>query len=67
MGTPTPMFRGFRASYNESQLPSKNLERESLVQFQTEVNPENHGWFVDECNDQLDIKWMKCNPAPDEV
>ena len=41
--------------------------RESLVQFQSEVNPEDHGWFVDESNDQLDIKWMRCNPAPDEV
>ena len=56
------MCRGFRASCNESQLPSKNLERES-----SEVNPEDHGWFVDESNDQLDIKWMRCNPAPDEV
>ena len=46
---------------------TKQGSGESLVQFQSEVNPEDHGWFVDESNDQLDIQWMRCNPAPDEV
>ena len=33
--------------------------RESLVQFESEVNPEDHGMFIDKSNDQLDIKWMR--------
>ena len=39
---------------------------ESLVHFQNEVNSEDHGWFIDGTNYQLDITWMRCNPAPDE-
>ena len=28
-------------------------------------NPINHGWYMN--NDLLDIKWMTCKPAPEEV
>ena len=37
------------------------------MQFQSELNPDDHGWFAGDSNAQLDIKWMRCNPAPDEV
>ena len=40
--------------------------RDSLIQYQDELNPEEYGWMVDE-NGDLDIKWMNCNPAPEEV
>ena len=55
------MLHAMRANYQA------RIWRESLVQFQSEVNSEDHGWFIDGTNDQLDIKWMRCNPAPDEV
>ena len=38
--------------------------RQSLGPQQTEVD---HGWLRDEESNCLDIKWMRCNPAPDEV
>ena len=55
------VLHAMRANYQA------RIWRESLVQFQSEVNSEDHGWFIDGTNDQLDIKWMRCNPAPDEV
>ena len=40
--------------------------RQSLTQYQQDMNPQQHGWIVDEDGD-LDIHWMKCRPAPDEA
>ena len=37
--------------------------RKSLENFVSEDSPVNHGWFIN--NDQLDILWMTCKPAPD--
>ena len=48
-------------------MPSTNLEGESLVQFQSEVNVEHHGWMLDDDKDKLEIIWMRSNAAPDEV
>ena len=42
-------------------------ERESLAQFQSEVNLEGHGWMLDDDNDKLDITWMRSNAARDEA
>ena len=39
--------------------------RKSRENFVSEDSPVNHGWFIN--NDQLDILWMTCKPAPDEV
>ena len=40
--------------------------RESLLLYKNEVDPQEHSWVPEE-NGDLDIKWMTCNPAPDEV
>ena len=40
--------------------------RQSLLQYQDEMDPTEHGWLID-IDGNLDIKWMDCNPAPDEV
>ena len=40
--------------------------RELLSQYQEGVDPQLHGWIIDE-NGELDIQCMNCNPAPDEV
>ena len=31
------------------------------------LNPEDHGWMLDNDNDKLDIRWVGCNAAPDEI
>ena len=30
-------------------------------------SPEDHGWMLDNDNDKLDIRWVGCNAAPDEI
>jgi hypothetical protein len=40
--------------------------RESLLQHQSEVDPLEHGWTLDD-DGGFAIKWMRCNPAPEEV
>ena len=40
--------------------------RESLLQHQNEVDPLEHGWTLDD-DGLFSIKWMRCNPAPEEV
>jgi hypothetical protein len=39
--------------------------RKSLEPFVVADSPENHGWCLND--DKLDILWMTCNPAPEEV
>lgn len=41
--------------------------RKSLMQIQTEANPEDHGWMLDDDNNKLDIRRMRCGAAPDEA
>jgi hypothetical protein len=58
--------------YDVLQLHTKRANyqariwRESLINNQSEVDPLEHGWMLDE-NQVIDIKWMTCNPAPEEV
>ena len=40
--------------------------RQSLVSQQHEADPQEHGWCLDD-EGCLDIQWMNCRPAPDEV
>ena len=40
--------------------------RQSLASQQQESDPLENGWCLDE-DGCFDIKWMNCNPAPDEV
>ena len=30
-------------------------------------SPEDHGWMLDNDNDKLDIRWVGCNAASDEI
>ena len=39
--------------------------RKSLEAFMSLNNPENYGWYINE--EKMDVLWMTCNPAPDEV
>ena len=41
-------------------------ERESLLQYQSDMDPLENGWTLDD-DGGFSIKWMRCNPAPDEV
>ena len=40
--------------------------RESLLQCQSDMDPLENGWTLDD-DGEFSIKWMRCNPAPDEV
>lgn len=40
--------------------------KESLLQFHSNLDPLENGWTLDE-DGGFSIKWMRCNPAPDEV
>lgn len=40
--------------------------RETLVPHQHDVDPVENGWVLDD-DGALAIKWMRCNPAPEEV
>ena len=40
--------------------------RESLLQIQSGMDPIENGWTLDD-DGGFSIKWMRCNPAPDEV
>ena len=40
--------------------------RESLLQIQSDMDPLENGWTLDD-DGGFSIKWMRCNPAPDEV
>ena len=42
-----------------------HIWQRSLDQFIRVDSPVGNGWFMDES--RLDIQWMTCNPAPDEV
>lgn len=44
-----------------------HIWRESLVQFSSKVNPEDHGLMLNDDNEKLDIRCMRCNADPDEV
>ena len=48
-----------RANY-QARIWHKSLERNALI-----GSPEDNGWTIKD--DKLDILWMTCNPAPDEV
>ena len=39
--------------------------RNSLVACQDIPDPINHGWVMD--TEYLNIKWMTCSPAPEEI
>jgi len=38
--------------------------RSSLESFKNIADPTGHGWVKDK---KIDIEWMNCSPAPDEV
>ena len=40
--------------------------KSSLTATINALDPVGHGWCSDE-NENLDIKWMTCNPTPEEV
>ena len=42
-----------------------HIWQRSLDQFIRVDSPVGNGWFMDDS--RLDIQWMTCNPAPDEV
>ena len=42
-----------------------HIWQRSLDQFIRVDSPVGNGWFMDDS--RLDIKWMTCNPVPDEV
>ena len=42
-----------------------HIWQRSLDQFIRVDSPVGNGWFMDDS--RLDIQWMICNPAPDEV
>ena len=42
-----------------------HIWRESLVQFSSKVNPEDHGLMLNDDNEKLDIRCMRCNADPD--
>ena len=44
-----------------------HIWRQSLIAEQTQLDPLNHGWTRNEHDNNLEVKWMRCNPAPDEV
>ena len=41
--------------------------RECLVRCQTVIDPKENGWTIGVDDNNLEIKWMECNTAPDEV
>ena len=43
-----------------------HIWRDSLVQIQEQLDPTDYGWMTDDSG-CLDIEWMTCKPAPDEV
>ena len=42
-----------------------HIRQRSLDQLIRVDSPVGNGWFMDDS--RLDIKWMTCNPVPDEV
>ena len=40
--------------------------RSALLNNSSTSSPNGHGWIIDD-DDEINIKWMDCNPAPEEV